>query len=141
MNAKNNLRSILNGQTLVLRGESGGHGVKYTAQETTLCAMILSAILPAAEVEVPKPVEVDEHVNGIVCAAAEAQEGEKTVAGIARTAFRAYTKIAVEAKLEGFPKDRDPTSIQLLFRAAAKQLGVDAAVIDGSFKRYGAKTK
>ena len=141
MNAKSNLKSLLGGKTLVLRGESSGHGVAYTAQEKALAQQILSGILPAANIDMKKPQSVSAEINETILLAAQSlDENSRSVAGIAKAAFRAYTKTAVEGKVEGFPKLRDPTSIQLLMRGAMLELGVAEGSINDAFKRYGKKT-
>lgn len=79
----------------------------------------------------------DEITEAVVSAASEEYAD---IPALMKKAYRELQKANLEAKTEGWPKKRDPSSIQLIFRNALKELKVvDEKTIDSMFKRYGAK--
>ena len=140
------LKNILNGKPLILRGDGGKPGTDaYTKEERALCAQIASTLLTLAELPVTKPQEAsDELVEEIKTVHQEGMD----VATWARAAMRAHVKAVLkhneenpDAKIIGFPKLRDPTSIQHLFRTACQEVGLTEAQTEGVFPKYGKKEK
>jgi len=125
---------------LSLKSTGGaGHGVSYTAGERLLVLQVLTACLALADITV-KDGKSDKQVDDLV---AELSPSHTGVDMLSRAAFRGHIKSVCGTGKEfigneDFPKQRDPTSIQLLFRAGCDTLGVDKATKDTIFPRYGA---
>ena len=137
------LKSLLAGKTLALKSSGGGHGVSYTDQEHALARALLIPLL--AEVNIATKAGTEPGKKDIeavlVTIMGTIPEGERSVAGCARKAFRHLTGEHIAAKTAGYPKLRDPTSIQLIFRAALVKLEVAEDKINLMFPRYGASEK
>lgn len=148
-----NLKAILGGKQMSLRG-TGNSGVGYTTAEHKLALLCLVPLLALASVPhenkdkdgkahtVPK--DVEEAVG--VAAQSATENGSPSISGIAKSAFRALVTAKIGDKKEAkgnaeYPKHRDATSINLIFRKACEQLKVNKASIDEMFPRYVAKAK
>ena len=125
---------------LALKSTTGaGNGLPYTDGEKKLARQAVTAALALAEIDVPKPLSNTE----LTKMAAEIQAEHTGVDTLARALFRgAIRKECGSGKefvaTDDYPKQRDPTSIQLLMRGACDECGVDKATKDTAFPRYGA---
>ena len=126
---------------LALKSTTGaGNGVSYTEAEKKLARQALSAALIIGEIDCPKPLSNSD----CTALAAELAPEHSAINTLARAIFRGVIRSTNGSgkKFIGtdeFPKERDPTSVQLLMRGAAKECGLENASIDEAFHRYGGK--
>lgn len=145
MSNLNNLKSLLGGKPLILRGEAkAGSDIPYSDQEKNLCTEIVSALMELSEVTMKSPVKVSAEVNAILM---EVHEEEQDLAHWARAAYRgrvrailAHNESNPDDIIEGFVKVRDAVSILAFFRGACDKVGVAVSVKDTVFKKYGSDT-
>jgi len=126
---------------LALKSKNGSaHGVSYTGGERLLVLQVLTAVLALADIPV-KNGKTDKDVSALTDELSSKHDGVDT---LARAVFRGSIRSACGSgkkfiATDDFPKERDPTSIQLLMRSGCDALGVSAATKDTAFPRYGAK--
>jgi len=129
--------------TLALKSTSGaGNGISYTEAEKRLARQAVTVALLLAEVAVPQPLSNTE----LTAMAVEIQAEHTGVDTLARALFRGAIRKECKSGKEfeandDFPKQRDPTSVQLLMRDACDKCGIDKVTKDTAFPRYGATTK
>lgn len=128
---------------LKLKSTSGaGNGLPYTDAEKKLAHQSVTAALKLADIEVAKPLSNSD----CTALAQELQAEHDGVDTLARAIFRGVIRKECGSGkdfvgTDDYPKQRDPTSIQLLMRGACDAAGVDKATKDTAFPRYGATTK
>lgn len=117
------------------------NGVSFTDTEKNTAKGVSLAVLIAigkTDADHDKVSLVTDEITEAVVAAASEEYAD--IPALMKKAYRNIQKANVEASTEGWPKVRDPSSIQLIFRNALKDLKVvDETTIDSMFKRYGAK--
>lgn len=132
----------LNLNNIALTG-SGRSGVPYTEAEKNLALMVLTQMTGLVGREVIDPVDITDEV--VVAVSEAAEEAEKpTVAGICRAAYNrvsdAHFNDGNATEPTKFPKERDWTSIGLLFRNAASHKSLSKAYskeeVNEMFKAY-----
>lgn len=136
------LQKALAGKTLTLTGGSNGR-VSFTLMEVVAAALLLQALLPSFDVEVPKP--LTDEVDGLE------EELEKAIASTDRVELKpeyivrkTLTGMAEreDADKADFPKVRDYASYNWIGRAALEKLGItDTKVKDTLFPVWRAKKK
>ena len=122
---------------------SGSNGDKcsYTEAEKNLAHICVSMVLVFAEFECPKP-----KLDATVEQQLDLIKGEHTsVDTLCRALFRGFIKDMCGSGKDfhpsaDFPKERDPTSIQLLMRTGLERCG-RKDIADDVFKRYGGYKK
>lgn len=126
---------------LALKSTTGaGNGIPYTEAEKNLARQALTAALIIGEVDCPKPLSNSDCTK----LAAELAGEHNGINTLTRAIFRGVVRSTNGSgkKFEpsdDFPKERDPTSVQLLMRGAAVACGLDKATVDEAFPRYGGK--
>jgi len=119
----------------------GGDKEPYTEGEKNLSHICVSTVLLMGEFKVPTPKE-DPLVSSKL---EEIKEGHDGVDTLCRDLFRSMIRSVCKSGKEftstkDFPKERDPTSIQLLMRMGMERCG-RSDLKDQVFHRYGAKKK
>ena len=126
--------------TLPLKSLSSNGGKEpYTEAEKNLAHICVSQALIFAEVDVPKP-KLDPIVENLLN---EIKDEHKSVDTLCRDLFRSMVRSINGSGKEfkgtsSFPKERDPTSIQLLMRVGLERSG-RSDLKDEVFHRYGGK--
>lgn len=119
---------------------TGGAKTEYTEAERNLAHICVSVALVFAEFGVPKP-KTDPLVEAKLEEIKSEHDGVDT---LCRALYRSFIRDLCGSGKEfkgsaDFPKERDPTSIQLLMRAGIERAG-RKDIVDQVFPRYGAKT-
>jgi hypothetical protein len=120
---------------------SGGDKESYTEGEKNLAHICVSTVLLMGEITCPKP-KYDPVVTSKL---EEVKEGHNGVDTLTRDLFRSMIRSVCKsgkefAATKDFPKEREPTSIQLLMREGMERCG-RSDLKDQVFARYGAKKK
>lgn len=117
------------------------NGIEYTKHEKDTAKGVALAVFIAmgkTQSDHPKVELVTDEITEAVVTAASEEYAD--IPALMKKAYRSLQKANVEAETEGWPKVRDPSSIQLIFRNALKDIKVvDEKTIELMFKRYGAK--
>jgi hypothetical protein len=125
---------------LALKSSGGSNGkFEYTEAEKNLAHICVSVALIFAEFNVPKP-KLDPLVEAKL---EEIKGGHDGVDTLVRALYRGFIKDLCGSGKEfrsssDFPKERDPTSVQLLMRTGMERAG-RKDIVDQVFARYGAK--
>lgn len=132
----------LAGLSLTSSGGRGGRdgSVSYTTAERDLCKQILCYTLPSVDVKIPKPVEIDPVIDLAWSNIKQKYMHTPGLPNICRALYRGIVEMIIgedghNANAD-YPRLRDPSSIQNLFRGAAKDLGIEQEVIDTAFPSY-----
>jgi hypothetical protein len=130
-----NLKSTKNGS---------GSKIEYTQSEKNLAAQVISCCLTLANEPIVKPIEIEPKVQRIVSELNDSNDHDG-IDTLARAAYRSYIKDTCGHKetfcsTDRFPKERDPTSMQLIMRNGLEILG-RSDLKDAIFATYGAKKK
>jgi len=126
--------------TLALKSLSFNGGKEpYTEAEKNLAHICVSTVLIFGEYEVPKP-KSDPVVDQML---EEIKGDHNAVDTLCRDLFRSIIRSTNGSgkdfkSTSSFPKERDPTSVQLLMREGMERSG-RANLKDEVFHRYGAK--
>lgn len=129
--------------TLPLKASStSGDKTPYTDEEKNLAGQILTCLLPLADQEVKKEIEVSDEVQNL-CTEIAQNGGHSGLDTMVRDCFRTHIKNTCGGAKDfigndSFPKVRDPTSIQLIMRKGLEMVGRED-LKDVLFKRYGQK--
>jgi len=129
--------------TLLLKSLNGGGSGKepYTEGEKNLAHCVVSSVLTFGEFPHPKP-----KTDGVVSEILELIKHDHTgIDTFCRDLFRSVVRATCRSgedfkSTEDFPKERDPTSIQLLMRVGLERCG-RSDMKDEVFKRYGCYKK
>lgn len=119
----------------------GGDKFSYTEAEKNLAHICVSVALVFAEFNHSKP-----KTDPLVEQQLDLIKGEHNgVDTLCRALFRGFIKDMCGSgkdfhESEDFPKERDPTSVQLLMRTGLVRCGRED-IVDEVFARYGAKKK
>lgn len=118
--------------------------VGYTKQEFNLAAQVIACCLTLADEMIGKPIEIESKVEKIVSELNDSGDYDG-IDTLARAAYRSYMKEECGHKetfvgTDSFPKERDPTSMQLIMRNGLEILG-RSDLKDAIFATYGAKKK
>ena len=125
---------------LALKSSGSSNGkCEYTEAEKNLAHICVSMALVFGEFDVPKP-KSDEVVEKMLDLIKGEHDGVDT---LCRAMFRGFIKDMCGSGKDfhsssDFPKERDPTSIQLLMRKGMARCGRED-IVDQVFARYGAK--
>jgi len=118
---------------------NGGSKIEYSEAERNLAHICVSVALVFAEFKVPSP-----KLDPLVEAKLEEIKSEHTgVDTLCRALYRGFIRDMCGSGKEfkptaSFPKERDPTSVQLLMRVGMERAG-RKDLVDQVFARYGAK--
>lgn len=127
----------LNNVSLVSTGKKNGTG--YTEQEYGLARQIaIAAFVSLGQIpsDDDRAKELTDETVEVFTAAASEEFAD--IPSLMRKIYREVEKSNVGS--EGFPKRRDPSSINLIFRKSIGKLNiVDDNTLNQMFKRYGAK--
>jgi len=120
---------------------TGGGKFEYTEAEKNLAHCVVSSVLTFAEFTHPKPKTepLIEQMLDLI------KEGHTGVDTLSRALFREFIKDMCGSGEDfhssaDFPKERDPTSIQLLMRTGIIRCG-RSDIIDQVFAKYGGYKK
>ena len=113
----------------------------FTSQEKNLAeqlALLLFFHMERVKEDDPRLQNISETVQEAFSEAAA--EEFKDVASLLRRAYRSVEKENVKNGVEGWPKQRDPGSIQLIFRSGVERTRViSKEELDSMFPKWGAK--
>jgi len=126
---------------LALKSIGGSsNGIPYTEGEKRLAHQAVTAALRLAEIEIEHPLsnsDCDDFAQEIA--------SEHTgVDSLARAIYRGLIRKECGSgksfePTEAFPKERDPTSVQLLMRGGGHACGMPLAMLNEAFPKYGGK--
>ena len=119
---------------------NGGGKIEYSEAERNLAHICVTVALVFAEFDVPKP-KIDPLVEAKLEEIKSEHDGVDT---LCRALYRSFIRDLCGSGKEfhpssDFPKERDPTSIQLLMRTGMERAG-RKDLVDQVFARYGAKS-
>ena len=125
---------------LALKSSGSSNGIPYTEGEKKLAQQAVTAALRLAEIEIEHPLSNSDCDD----LAAELVGTNDGVDRLSRAIFRGLIRKQCGSGKQfigndEFPKERDPTSVQLLMRGAGQACGLPKDLLDQAFPKYGGK--
>jgi len=125
---------------LALKSSGSSNGIPYTEGEKKLAQQAVTAALRLAELDIAHPMSNSDCDTLAAELVAEIDGVDRLSRAIYRGIIRKECGSGKQfIGNDDFPKERDPTSVQLLMRGAGQACGMTKDQLDQAFPKYGGK--